>query len=241
MSPAVAGDLREAYDFLRTVEGRLRLIHNRNISELPESRTDLEKLARRLIGESTDPAAAVASFLAEADRLMRRSRAASEQIVLAQATAPCDHASTPTNVREDRPDDACTQDPSARAVDDSRQHGGFVSTGMTWRIGLGPVFAYEWIASARRWQGYALRSCFVLLLSAALVTVWIGLRVPSALSFKAMAYLGQSFFLGLTGTQLALVLLAAPAATAGAICLDRAGHARAHALDRPFGRRDRAG
>ena len=30
----------------------------------------------------------------------------------------------------------------------------------TWRIGLGPVFAYERIAASRRWQGYALRSLF---------------------------------------------------------------------------------
>ena len=46
ISPAVASELREAYEFLRTVEGRLRLIHNRNISELPENRIDLERLAR---------------------------------------------------------------------------------------------------------------------------------------------------------------------------------------------------
>ena len=37
-------------------------------------------------------------------------------------------------------------------------------------LGPGPVFVYEWITSTRRWQGYALRSLFVLgLLAAALV------------------------------------------------------------------------
>ena len=30
------------------------------------------------------------------------------------------------------------------------------------RLGLGPVFAFEWITSSRRWQGYALRSLFAL-------------------------------------------------------------------------------
>ena len=45
-----------------------------------------------------------------------------------------------------------------------------------------------------------------------------------------------------SGTQLALVLLAAPAATAGAICLDRArGTLDAPAGDRPVRRRDRPG
>ncbi len=29
-------------------------------------------------------------------------------------------------------------------------------------LGPGPVFVYEWITSARRWQPYALRSLFVL-------------------------------------------------------------------------------
>ena len=36
------------------------------------------------------------------------------------------------------------------------------------RVGLGPVFIYEWISSARCWQGYALRSAFLSFLMAAL-------------------------------------------------------------------------
>ena len=36
-----------------------------------------------------------------------------------------------------------------------------------------------------------------------------------------MALLGQWFYIGVVGVQLTLVLVAAPAATAGAICLDR--------------------
>jgi len=40
--------LHEGYTFLRTVEGRLRIYHNRSLDELPELSEDLEKLARRL-------------------------------------------------------------------------------------------------------------------------------------------------------------------------------------------------
>jgi ABC-type transport system involved in multi-copper enzyme maturation permease subunit len=45
-----------------------------------------------------------------------------------------------------------------------------------------------------------------------------------------MASLGEHFFIALIGTQLTLVLLAAPAATAGAICLDRARGTLTHLL-----------
>ena len=92
-----------------------------------------------------------------------------------------------------------------------------------WRIGLGPVFAYEWITSSRRWQGYAARAAFLCLLLVALVVIWSGPRPAAGPGrFATLAALGQSFFISVIGTQLALVLLIAPAATAGAICLDRA-------------------
>ena len=44
------------------------------------------------------------------------------------------------------------------------------------RPSLGPVFAYEWVRSSRRWQAYALRSSFVLLLLIALAYVWMNTR-----------------------------------------------------------------
>jgi [glutamine synthetase] adenylyltransferase / [glutamine synthetase]-adenylyl-L-tyrosine phosphorylase len=40
--------VRSSYDFLRLVESRLRIVHNRSLDELPERPEDLEKLARRL-------------------------------------------------------------------------------------------------------------------------------------------------------------------------------------------------
>ncbi len=41
-----------------------------------------------------------------------------------------------------------------------------------WHMGLGPVFVYESIANARRWQVYAGRSVFVLVLLLGLVVTW---------------------------------------------------------------------
>ena len=91
------------------------------------------------------------------------------------------------------------------------------------RLGLGPVFAYEWIVSSRRWQGYVLRSLFAAMLLAALLVIWWNSNVLShEATFRELAKLGENFFFAVVGTQLTLVLLAAPAATAGAICLDRA-------------------
>ena len=40
--------LRDGYDFLRRVQGRLRIVHNRSLDEVPEAPEEVEKLARRL-------------------------------------------------------------------------------------------------------------------------------------------------------------------------------------------------
>jgi ABC-type transport system involved in multi-copper enzyme maturation permease subunit len=99
------------------------------------------------------------------------------------------------------------------------------------RLGLGPVFAYEWITASRRWQGYALRSLVILLLLVAVLVVWYTTSPRGGENqVRFMARLGQWLFLGVTGTQLTLVLLAAPAATAGAICVDRARGTMTHIL-----------
>ena len=91
------------------------------------------------------------------------------------------------------------------------------------RLGPGPVFVFECITSARRWQLYATRALFVMSLLAAMVVIWIAqVEDRSLTTARALAEVGESYFYALIGTQLALVLLAAPAFTAGAICLDRA-------------------
>ncbi len=100
-----------------------------------------------------------------------------------------------------------------------------------WRVGVGPVFIFDCLTSSRRWQGYALCAGFLLFLLIALLLIWDGgnpLQRPSQIF--AMALLGKAFFIGFVAIQLTLVLLVAPAATAGSICLDRARGTLTHML-----------
>src|SRR3954447_4882697 len=91
-----------------------------------------------------------------------------------------------------------------------------------WR-GLGPVFVYEWLTASRRWQCYALRSLLVLLLLLGLSGVWLGSHDGAGeLSIQQVAEIGRGFYGVTTLIVLGLVGLAAPAATAGAICTDKA-------------------
>src|SRR5262245_16761232 len=90
-------------------------------------------------------------------------------------------------------------------------------------IGPGPVFALELLTASRHWQTYAARSVFVAAQLAALGLVWTGmLAARGPLSIRDQPQVGQRFADWLAGVQLALVILAAPAATAGAFYLDRA-------------------
>ena len=100
------------------------------------------------------------------------------------------------------------------------------------RIGLGPVFVYEWLTAARRWQMYALRSALALILLVAVFIVW-DKSVPSGsyrASHREHAKIGEDIYYGFFGTLLSVVLLAAPAATAGTICLDKARGTLLHLL-----------
>ena len=106
---------------------------------------------------------------------------------------------------------------------------------MATRWGPGPVFVYESITALRRWQHYALRSLAVLALLAGLAMVWmsVGREIRKALdggSIHEIAAVGRSFFYAIATVQISLVLLAAPAATAGAVCLDRARGTLTHML-----------
>ena len=103
------------------------------------------------------------------------------------------------------------------------------------RWGPGPVFIYETLLNARRWQVYAARSLFVLVILIGMVVVWFGSdravtsgqRSPT---YQELAKLGEQFFYTMAGVQLSLVMLAAPAAAAGSICMDRARGTLAHML-----------
>jgi ABC-type transport system involved in multi-copper enzyme maturation permease subunit len=103
---------------------------------------------------------------------------------------------------------------------------------MAMRLGPGPVFVFEWLTRSRRWQGYALRGLFVLALLAGLGLIWRSTYQQNQYltTRQQMVQAGESFFFTMTITQLALVLLAAPAATAGAICLDKARGTLAHVM-----------
>jgi ABC-type transport system involved in multi-copper enzyme maturation permease subunit len=91
-------------------------------------------------------------------------------------------------------------------------------------IDPGPLFKIELVAAARRWQTYALRAALVLALLSALFLVYINdwrRLTGQKLSINDYAEMGQSFAFTVLATQLTIILLAAPAATAGAICLDK--------------------
>jgi ABC-type transport system involved in multi-copper enzyme maturation permease subunit len=89
--------------------------------------------------------------------------------------------------------------------------------------GLGPVFAYEWLAASRRWQGYALRSLVVLLLLVGMTAIRLGSDDGSGEpSIRRQVEAGREFYAVTTLILLGLVGLVAPASTAGAICTDRA-------------------
>ena len=93
----------------------------------------------------------------------------------------------------------------------------------------GPVFEAERVTRARRRQGYAVRSVFVGVLLLGLVLVWLGRANPGEPpTLDQLARLGQSVYSILVVIELSAVLFVAPAATAGAICLDKSRGTLAH-------------
>ena len=99
------------------------------------------------------------------------------------------------------------------------------------RWGLGPVFIYECLANSRRWQTYAIRSIGVAILLAAIAAIAMSRTTMNpAHAWRDYAALGESYFYAIIGVELTLVMLAAPAATAGAICVDRARGTLTHML-----------
>lgn len=93
---------------------------------------------------------------------------------------------------------------------------------MTLRFGPGPVFGLECLASPRRWQMYAGRVLFVGLMLAGMWLIWSSLPEDELITnFNVLQNLGRRLVSILMMTQLLAVLLAAPAATAGSICVDK--------------------
>ncbi len=102
------------------------------------------------------------------------------------------------------------------------------------RLGLGPVFAYEWLTTTRRWQLYALRAGFVGAILIGMMVVWHNsnrLASPGQIvSIQTLARYGENLYETIVSIELTLVILAAPAATAGAVCLDKARGTLDHML-----------
>jgi ABC-type transport system involved in multi-copper enzyme maturation permease subunit len=97
------------------------------------------------------------------------------------------------------------------------------------------VFAYEWLTASRRWQMYALRALFVAVLFVAVLVVWFAKVEPARRQSgptdrNAHAAAGEAIFYAFFGTLLSVTLLAAPGATAGAVCLDKARGTLLHVL-----------
>ncbi len=96
---------------------------------------------------------------------------------------------------------------------------------MTLRLGLGPVFAYEWLRTTRRWTMYAWRAGFVLVLLGGLTLVWLvwlgESQVTASSNVQAQADLAKAFFGIIECVAVVTVLVVAPAATAGVICQER--------------------
>ncbi|AMV38922.1 bifunctional [glutamate--ammonia ligase]-adenylyl-L-tyrosine phosphorylase/[glutamate--ammonia-ligase] adenylyltransferase [Planctomyces sp. SH-PL62] len=81
LSPALHDELRDIYNFLFSVDARLRLIHDRAGAVLPEDPDDLTRLARRLKYDAADPTLAVSEFLLDSARFTTRARAIFQQLV----------------------------------------------------------------------------------------------------------------------------------------------------------------
>jgi glutamate-ammonia-ligase adenylyltransferase len=80
-------DLRAAYDFLRLVESRLRIVHNLSLDELPQDPDGLEKLARRLGFDPRPDKSAGKQFLADLERHTTRTRDLFLQLVARERLA----------------------------------------------------------------------------------------------------------------------------------------------------------
>ncbi|CAN5556876.1 hypothetical protein BH10PLA2_BH10PLA2_11860 [soil metagenome] len=93
---------------------------------------------------------------------------------------------------------------------------------MTKLLNFGPVFGFELLARSRHWQTYAVRSLLAAGQLAGLALVWTAVAGRDSLSVRGQAEVGLHFYHVLAAIQLALGLLAAPAATAGTFYFDRA-------------------
>jgi glutamate-ammonia-ligase adenylyltransferase len=75
LSPTEFETIQNGYDFLRRIQNRLRIVHNRSLDELPETPEEMEKFARRLGYEPTTDEPAADRFLHELEQHTSQTRA----------------------------------------------------------------------------------------------------------------------------------------------------------------------
>ena len=83
---------------------------------------------------------------------------------------------------------------------------------------------YEWVAATRRWRLYAARSVFVALMLAGMAIAYRNLPRDTwddRFSLSDLASFGQNLYKTVAWIEITLILMLAPAATAGAVCLDK--------------------
>ena len=103
-------------------------------------------------------------------------------------------------------------------------------------IGFGPRLRIRDFVERTPPAGLSGAPVYVLIVLAGLIIVWgnnenSNLTSGSRVSiYQEMAKLGQLFFYTMAGIQISLVMLVAPAATAGSICMDRARGTLVHML-----------
>ena len=94
---------------------------------------------------------------------------------------------------------------------------------MARRVGLGPVFAFEWLMASRRWQAMRCGRCWSCCSARPVgASGWGATTGRGSCRSRSRREIGRGFYAVTTLILLGLVGLAAPAATAGAICLDKA-------------------
>lgn len=102
---------------------------------------------------------------------------------------------------------------------------------MPMQLGPGPVFANEWLRATRRWTHYAHRPLIVsLVLFGLLLASSEDIFFGRSASPENLARFGETFYRLIAVIELTAVLLAAPVATAGAVCLDRVRGTLEHML-----------
>jgi glutamate-ammonia-ligase adenylyltransferase len=78
----------KGYDFLRMIQNRLRIVHNRSLDELPEEPEELEKFARRLGFEATADKSGADRFLHELEQHTSQTRASFLGLMAREQVAP---------------------------------------------------------------------------------------------------------------------------------------------------------